>query len=38
MQSSLPAEPTGRNIKAVELAEFAEIAEIVETATHWLGI
>jgi hypothetical protein len=30
MQSSLPVEPTGRNIKAVDVAEFAKIAKIVE--------
>jgi hypothetical protein len=33
MQSSLPAEPTDRNIKAVDLAEIAKIAKIVEAAT-----
>jgi hypothetical protein len=30
MQSSLPVGPTGRNIKAVDVAEFAKIAKIVE--------
>jgi hypothetical protein len=30
MQASLLGNPTGRNIKAVDLAEFAEIAKIVE--------
>jgi hypothetical protein len=34
MQSSLPEEPTDRNIKAVDLADSAEIAKIVETATQ----
>jgi hypothetical protein len=29
MQSSLPAEPTGRNIKAADIADSAEIAKIV---------
>src|ERR1700681_3158672 len=31
MQSSLPAEPIDRNIKAVDLADSAEIAKIVAT-------
>ena len=34
MQPSLPLDPTGRNIKAVDLAEFVEIAKIVEVATQ----
>ena len=29
MQSSLPAEPTDRNIKAVDIVDSAEIAKIV---------
>jgi hypothetical protein len=32
MQSSLPAEPIDRNIKAVDVAEIGDIAKIVETA------
>jgi hypothetical protein len=34
MQSSLPAEPTDRNIKAVDVAEFAKIAEFVEATAQ----
>jgi len=34
MQSSLPAEPGNRNIKAVDLADSAEIAKIVGTANQ----
>jgi hypothetical protein len=34
MSSSLPTEPAGQNIKAVDVAEFAEIAKIVESATQ----
>jgi hypothetical protein len=30
MQSSLPAEPTRRNIKAADVADSAKVAEIVE--------
>jgi hypothetical protein len=30
MQTSLPTEPTDRNIKAVDVAEFAETAEIAD--------
>jgi hypothetical protein len=32
MQPSLLAEPTDRNIKAVEVAEFGDLAKIVEIA------
>jgi hypothetical protein len=34
MQSSLPAEPIDRNIKAADVAEIGDIAKIVETATR----
>jgi hypothetical protein len=34
MQSSLPAEPTDRNIKAADVAKIGDIAKIVETATR----
>jgi hypothetical protein len=34
MQSSLPAEPGNRNIKAADVAEIGDIAKIVETATR----
>jgi hypothetical protein len=34
MQSSLPVEPTDRNIKPADIADSAEIANFVEIATQ----
>jgi hypothetical protein len=34
MQSSLPAEPGNRNIKAADIADSADVAKIVETAAQ----
>jgi hypothetical protein len=37
MQSSLPVEPTDRNIKTADIVDSAEIAKIVETAALFRG-
>jgi hypothetical protein len=34
MQTSLPADPADRNIKAADVADFAEVTKIVETETQ----